>query len=276
METIIKNITPDDAERILSKNPMNRNLNKRVVDLYSEEMKSGRWYANGAPIFIDYDGNLKDGQHRLTAIVKSGVTMRNAIIVYLEKADAVCYDIGKVRSTQDTAMLMGINTVNIRNKSIASMITYMLKHLKGFFKLMPKTLVIDVINENEDLCDFVREAYLNKNISAIRGLKIAGITAAIAAAWLNGYNSERLMHICDVLAEGIISDENDIGIIKLRDYLITNKYGTGTDFNNEIYFQMQRILRNHEKNIITKQLGKKRIEYYKIPIEIIPEKYRKD
>lgn len=275
MKTIIMDITPSDAENMLIKNPMNRNLNKRVVDLYVEEMKSGRWFSNGVPIFIDNEGNLKDGQHRLTAIKKSGVTMHNAIIVYVDKEDAVCYDIGKVRSTKDTAKMMGINNLNVKNNSVVSMITFMLKRIKGNFKLMPKTLIIEVINENEDLCDFIRECYIQKIATQIKGLKFAGITAAIAAAYLNGYNLVELTHICDVLSKGIISDENDIGIIKLRDYLLSNKYGSGTDYSTEIYFQMQRVLRNHEKGIITKQLGKKREEYYEIPVEIIPEKYRK-
>ena len=274
MKTEIREITPEDAKKILEKNPTNRKLNERVCRLYAEQMQSGSWYANGMPIIIDLDGNLRDGQHRLTAIVKSGVTMKNALIVYINNDDAACYDIGKVRSVKDTAALMGISSINIKNNSIVSMITFMLRRIKGKYGIIPKTLVIETVEENKDLCDYVRTNYISKSIPNIRGLKNAGVIAAIGAAYLNGYALEQLSHICDVLVSGIVSSENDIGIIKVRDFAISNKFGSGTDFALEIYFHMQRILYNYEKNIVTKQLGKKKEEYYKIPIDIMPEKYR--
>lgn len=274
MKTVIKDITPQEAKQMLEHNPMNRKLNELICRSYAEQMKSGVWYSNGVPIIIDYEGNLKDGQHRLNAVIKSGVTMRNAVVIYINKDDAVCYDIGKVRSVKDTAALMGINSLNIKNTSIISMITFLIRRIKGRSSLVPKVWVIETIEKNEDLCDYIRINFINKcHQNNVRGLKNAGIIAALGAAYLNGYSLNELSHVCEVLTSGIIGNENDIGIIKIRDFLISNKFGGGRDFADETYFQMQRALKNHEKNIITKQLGKKREEYYKVPIDIMPEKY---
>lgn len=274
MKTVIMDITPEEAKRMLGHNLMNRKLNEHTCRTYADDMRSGRWYSNGVPIVIDYDGNLRDGQHRLTAIVKSGITMRDALVIYTDKENAVCYDIGKPRTVRDTATLMGLTSSNVKNNSIISMITFMLRRLKGQHGIIPKTLIIETIEENEDLCDFIRLNYIAKKMPNLRGLKNVGIIAAIGAAYLNGFSHEQLLHICDVIASGIISDDNDIGIIKVRDYVISSKFCTGKDYALEVYFHMQRAMKNHEKGIITKQLGKKREEYYKIPTDIIPEKYR--
>ena len=70
-------ITPEIAAEMLGKNlPYNRPINDSTVDKYAADMKAGRWCEDTADaISISEKGYLLDGQHRLTAIVKSGQTM---------------------------------------------------------------------------------------------------------------------------------------------------------------------------------------------------------
>jgi len=53
----------------------NRPLNKKWVDAITEEMKRGRWKPNGKAILLSREGIIGDGQHRVNAIIKSGVTI---------------------------------------------------------------------------------------------------------------------------------------------------------------------------------------------------------
>lgn len=73
--TKVVNVTPSMAAKILEKNAHNRPLNKRHVDRLSLSMSAGEWQMNGESIKISKCGSLLDGQHRLSAIVKTGVAM---------------------------------------------------------------------------------------------------------------------------------------------------------------------------------------------------------
>lgn len=70
-------ITPELAKEYLSLAKANRPIHPSVVDKYAKEMSAGKFLelAPDAPIAFDTDGNLINGQHRLAAIVKSGVTL---------------------------------------------------------------------------------------------------------------------------------------------------------------------------------------------------------
>ena len=86
-------MTPDMARAILKNNPNNRNVKRDRVSLYASDMEKGRWQLNGESIVIDADGNLKDGQHRLMAVVKSQCTVPMIVVSGVD-TDCNIYDRG--------------------------------------------------------------------------------------------------------------------------------------------------------------------------------------
>lgn len=69
-------ITPEIAKEYLDQhNKMNprKKINRPVVNSYAMDMKAGKWHLNGEPIVIDANGDIKNGQHRLLAVVAAGV-----------------------------------------------------------------------------------------------------------------------------------------------------------------------------------------------------------
>lgn len=71
----IVNMTPELAAELLAKNPHNRPLSKPYVRELRRELEEGRWKTTHQGVAVDEDGNVLDGQHRLTAIVESGITV---------------------------------------------------------------------------------------------------------------------------------------------------------------------------------------------------------
>lgn len=69
-------ISPEQAKKWLEKNDNNRNINYAKVKKMAKDMKEGHWDTTHQGIAIASDGTLVDGQHRLLAIVESGVTVR--------------------------------------------------------------------------------------------------------------------------------------------------------------------------------------------------------
>lgn len=100
-------ITPDIANEYLKNNKSNRNLDNKRIARYAREMELGRWLINGDTIRFDTDGILLDAQHRLEAIVKSGVTVEALVVRDLPKEAFATIDVGKNRSGGDILTISG-------------------------------------------------------------------------------------------------------------------------------------------------------------------------
>lgn len=71
----VRLVTPEWARSMLAKNPDNRKVRDRRVIALAAEMDAGRWKLNNDMICIGPDGQLKNGQHRLEAVVLSGASV---------------------------------------------------------------------------------------------------------------------------------------------------------------------------------------------------------
>lgn len=97
MKMKVEKIGPDEAKELLSLNKKNfRKPDAKRVDAYSREMKAGKWVLNGESIKVGKSG-LLDGQHRLGAVIKAGVTVEMVVIRDLD-CDGRGLDRGKPRS----------------------------------------------------------------------------------------------------------------------------------------------------------------------------------
>ncbi len=84
-------VTPHMATRWLEANTNNRTISDAHVRNLARAMNSSAWEMNGDPVRFSASGVLLDGQHRLSAIVKSGTTQRMLVI----------YGLGDVMHTID-------------------------------------------------------------------------------------------------------------------------------------------------------------------------------
>jgi hypothetical protein len=108
-------ITPEIAADWLSnRNPRNRSINSAHVASLAKDMEAGRWKMHGQPIQFSVDNILLDGQHRLAAILKSGVPIKSLVVTELPSDVFSVIDTGKRRSAADTLLLEGEkNTVRL-------------------------------------------------------------------------------------------------------------------------------------------------------------------
>lgn len=98
-------VTPEMAAEMLAKNTHNRRLNPQRVSEYARDMVAGKWPYNGESIKVTHDGTIVDGQHRLEAIVLSGVTIETEVISDLPLAVQYTIDVGRGRSVADQLVL---------------------------------------------------------------------------------------------------------------------------------------------------------------------------
>jgi hypothetical protein len=107
MTTEIREVSPALAAELLSKNTANRAVNKRAVARYAEAMKRGVWRIGNDAICVGLDGVLLNGQHRLNAVVESGVTVKMLFRSGVEQGDLFAMDQGNKRIGADIATLTG-------------------------------------------------------------------------------------------------------------------------------------------------------------------------
>lgn len=96
-------VTPELAEALLAgTNIRNRDLQEGHVGHLAKEMAEGRWIENtGDAIKFDTLQRLADGQHRLAAIVRSGVTLNLLILTECDDRAQLVIDQGKRRTPRD-------------------------------------------------------------------------------------------------------------------------------------------------------------------------------
>lgn len=113
IDVTVTKITPAEADALLRGNDRNRNLNERVVAELARAIANGEWTLNGEAIKVAEDGTLLDGQHRLSAIVKSGMAIEVLLVTGLPAETQDTMDLGRKRTTADAWKINGEINVNV-------------------------------------------------------------------------------------------------------------------------------------------------------------------
>lgn len=145
-------ITPELAKEYLKLNKKNRAMNKNLVNTYVHDMVTQNWIVNGETIKFDLNGDLIDGQHRLAAIIQSGVSIEYTCIFDLPEKAFSTIDIGRRRTMGDT-----LSAVNIpSSSSMAALAKRMLQYDKGY-SIGNAQARVNIGITNNDIIEFVNE-----------------------------------------------------------------------------------------------------------------------
>ena len=111
-------VTPEMATQWLEKNSNNRSVRRHRVKKLRDDLKNNRFYATHQGIAFNCNGDLKDGQHRLTAISEEGIGAWMMVTTGLPLSALAYVDRGSGRQIQDNAKLAGFD-VSKNDVSIA-------------------------------------------------------------------------------------------------------------------------------------------------------------
>lgn len=106
-------ITPQLAKEMLNANEVNRKVSRDRVERYKRAMCKGAWAFIGDPIRQSTEGRILDGQHRLTAIEESGVTVTLVVIRGIPEDHQKYMDAGRARKAADSVHMMDIKNATI-------------------------------------------------------------------------------------------------------------------------------------------------------------------
>ncbi|MGW2893934.1 hypothetical protein ACWDAO_04645 [Streptomyces sp. NPDC001212] len=107
MRMEVVDVSPQLAAEWLSRNTNNRPLSKSTVQQLAGQIQRGEWQLTHQGIAFDEDQVLIDGQHRLAAIVKAGITVPLTVTHGVPRTAFTVMDTGRKRTGRDALALAG-------------------------------------------------------------------------------------------------------------------------------------------------------------------------
>ena len=225
MKVQILDVTPDMAKMFLMKNEANRRINKSQLEMLERSINDGHWRLTHQGIALYTDGDIADGQHRLTAIVNTGQTLKMPVFTDVERdtGTVLAIDCGLKRSVRDGAAISGTD-LTFQQAAIAKALEHgyrstnrvKLTHIEQY----------QLISKWSGFIDMAAEFFPRNSLKvSITPVKVAALVAV-----KNGIDTEMVKAFCKTLSTGEYFDPIFINAVRVRNKLIAYNFrgGDGT------------------------------------------------
>ena len=123
-DALVVHLTPELASEILKHNNNNRSISRCNLLQITNSIKNNSYLLNGEAIIIDSDGMLLDGQHRLYAIINTGVAIDTTVSIGMPPKSYKTIDVGRKRSGGDVLAMNNVPSPKNASALIASYFAY--------------------------------------------------------------------------------------------------------------------------------------------------------
>lgn len=213
-EIKLETVSPEMAEKWLNSNTgPQRTMRPGVAEKYAQDMRMGNWTECPDPVAFYKDGTLADGQHRLWAIVDSGISQKFYIVRDLSREAGLNIDTGLGRSLTDSMKVMDPSS-NFFPELIA----------------VCRAMDLGQRNANISVSNAVKLSVVERYEEAARwavshgprgrGIRSSMLLAAVGRAYLHEKDHDRLIKFGAVMTSGF-PDEGvrDTAAIAFRNFL---------------------------------------------------------
>ena len=209
-------ITPNKAQAYLDTTQNNRRLNPGTVKAYANDMISGNWDEKvSTAIAFDKNGILRDGQHRMAAIIQANRPI--AMWVCRGVDDDGIYDVGRTRTSADQ-MIISCPDLETVYKSSAALSVIRFFIYKNNFRKITFPELRDFIYQHHDILNPFFESISQTTYPKVG---IAVVRVAMLTAYCAGVSLEDLQRFYTVLGTGMSESARDFPVIAYRNYLIS-------------------------------------------------------
>lgn len=188
-------ITPDLARTWLTKNVHNRSFRPAVAATYARDMKAGAWEVTGEAIKFDWDDNLIDGQHRLSAIIEANVAVTMFVMRGLRPTAQNVMDTGAKRIASDALALNGYKYSALTAAGARLAINYEAGFKSGvsnYIRKVSNAEMLAFVSQNQDIAEMAevysrcwRSFPANGSVVVFTAWALARIDAAEAVAFFD-------------------------------------------------------------------------------------------
>lgn len=209
-------VTPQIASRWLHSNCINRSLSKTHVRAIAKDMSDGLWTTTHEGVAFDWNGNLIDGQHRLEAIIESGMTIKLLVARNIDPEAMQVIDTGRTRSLTDRLSLSGKHG-KVSNAVVATM-RFMCEGVEYGGSKMRYYDADKMLAMHRDAIEFALDA-----MPCMKFVGTAPPRGAVARSYYS-YPQDRIREFCTALQAGI-GDFGEMNSVRLLNIALRNTEG---------------------------------------------------
>lgn len=217
-------ITPSIARNFLDKNNTNRRYEPKRALSYANDMLNGKWELNGEDIEISESGELKNGQHRLNAIIIANIPIMMGVKFDVPDEVSV-YDRGRGRSTADIFAMRGMD-YEISCQTIISLVKLHYTYARSL-NMVSDNEVYSFIKKHESSLRTVYSLVSNKQstkcgtrINCKNSILLLGVFYAVEA----GVETSILDDFLRIVNTGIPDSINQSAALVLRNDIISGAF----------------------------------------------------
>ena len=144
-------VTPALAELLLQMNTENRNLNDKAVSGHVQAIVSGRWINDGNPIKIATNAVLNDGQHRLSAVAKSGTAVHMDLRFGVPREAFTVTDTGMRRTNGQILAMAGRQYSTMQSALCRLLVRYDQGEMQRLYDGVDGDVVVAMTESNPDI-----------------------------------------------------------------------------------------------------------------------------
>jgi hypothetical protein len=235
-------VTPELAAEYLAHNTMNRKILPKRVRGYKDQIKRGHWPLTHQGIAFDWNGVLRDGQHRLQAIIDAGTAMYQWVCRGIDPQCASVLDSGKPRSLRDRVCIAGLE-LDKSSAAISNTLWSVYKCQELGLEAWPTESCIDT----EQFISFVRFhsdaiSFVTSRDPKRKGISHGIVLSAICAAYYNE-DRGRIAEFQAQLVSGEIAARSDCAVLRLRDWVLTKDTSGGHATRMDLWLRSCTALR---------------------------------
>lgn len=218
MKTDIELITPEIATCYLSKNRVNRHISEPRVRAYAYDMMNNAWQLNGEAIRFNKAGDLIDGQHRLSAIIKCGVPVKMLVVRDIDD-NITLYDRGRNRYVTDSMLIGGMDSKLANNTHVSmAKLAFSMRNIRTPSDLQIKEFIERHADALLELTKIWRKN--SSTNGSLLSVKQAPFLLACLNAFESGVTLQDLIEFSEVYRTGMPTSKNQTAAIVCRnDYL---------------------------------------------------------
>lgn len=184
-------VTPELATEWLSHNALNRPLNDKKASNIARLMKSGLWKHVWQPIILGQNIVL-DGQHRLRAVVLSGLSMIMSVVFNQDENDFIFLDSGTPRTKLDMVRL-GLQDHAIKGKHLSVLCAMLAGANCNNLQQLSSVEMKDLYRKHRSVVDFIVGLFGKETDNTVLGIMARACYSlqketiqSLAAAWKDG------------------------------------------------------------------------------------------
>ncbi len=231
----VERITPEVAQKILeeSKDIRNRNVSDSHVAWLAAQMKSNKWMLNGEAIILDDEDQLIDGQHRLWAVINSGVTIESLVVRGADRKGFASIDTGAARTLGNVLGITGEKD----SVALGSALSWVYRHDIGKMFSSSKTagftsaVGLALMRKYPELRDAVEYSGKNRNNEILK--RVSRSVMIFLYHRFSAHSKEKAAEFFECLSDQRF-DTSGTATRSLRDWLLRRDPGGGTNATLEL------------------------------------------